>query len=192
MKLCIRLALTTLLALAPSLALAGDASEAFAAKHQAIVELLEQHASDAKLGQLIDGMLDYRHIAETSLGGPDNYAKVCADRCAEFEALLTKLIRANYLKMVRQADDHPLRIVDEVEGRGGVYKITTKVEVEKNGRKRTVAVEYVMHRVGQSWQIRDIITDEVSLARTYQHEFHKLAKTEGIDGIIRRLGEKLS
>ena len=31
-------------------------------------------------------------------------------------------------------------------------------------------------------QVRDIITDEVSLARTYRHEFAKIAKAEGIDG----------
>lgn len=173
------------------LAQAGDAADALEAKHDAIVELVDQNADDAKLGQVIDDMFDYRHLAESSLGGPDNFAKVCADRCAEFEALLTKLIRVNYLKMARQANAHPVQIVDDVEGRGGIHKVTTKIKVEKNGRERTMVVEYVMHQVGGEWQIRDIITDDVSLARTYQHEFHKLARADGIDGIIRRLEEKL-
>jgi phospholipid transport system substrate-binding protein len=189
--LSLGLALTTLIALAPGLARAGDAAEAFKAKHETIVKLVNENASDAKLGSAIDGMLDYHYLAESSLGGPDNYAKVCQDRCAEFDALLTKLIRVNYLKMARQASAHPLQHIDDVEGRGGVHKVTTKIKVEKNGRMRNMTVEYVMHQVGGTWQVRDIITDEVSLAQTYRHEFNKLAKTEGIDGIIARLQEKL-
>ncbi|HLT40843.1 MAG TPA: ABC transporter substrate-binding protein, partial [Enhygromyxa sp.] len=175
----ISLALFTLFTLTSGLAQAGDAADVLEAKHQAIVELVERDAGDAKLGQLIDSMLDYQYLAESSLGGPDNYAKVCADRCAEFEALLTRLIRTNYLKMVRQADSQPLTIVDDLEGRGGVHKVVTRIEVEKNGRKRSVTVEYVMHQVDGSWQIRDIITDDVSLVRTYRSDFHKLAKSEG-------------
>jgi phospholipid transport system substrate-binding protein len=194
-KRSLSLALFTLFALAPALApglaQAGDAAGALEAKHEAIVELVDQEASDAKLGQLIDGMFDYRSLAESSLGGPDNYAKVCADRCAEFEVLLAKLIRVNYLRMARQANAHPVRFVDDIEGRGGVHKVVTKVKVEKNGRERMMTVEYVMHQVDGKWQIRDLITDDVSLASTYRHEFHKLAKAEGIAGIIKRLEEKL-
>ncbi|MFV8755806.1 ABC transporter substrate-binding protein [Nannocystaceae bacterium ST9] len=186
------IALTSLVLLAPSPAQAGDAADTFKAKHESIVQLVEQDASDAKLGKAIDGMLDYAWLAEASLGGPDNYAKVCASRCAEFEALLTQLIRENYIRMVRKADEHPLELVGQVEGRGGVHKVTTKMKVDRNGRERNVTVEYVMHLSGGSWQIRDIITDEVSLAKTYRHDFNKIAKAEGIDGIIRKLEDRLA
>ena len=186
------LALISLLALAPSLARAGDAADAFKAKHERLAELVNQNASDATLGNVIDDMLDYHHLAESSLGGPANYAKVCGDRCAEFEALLTKLIRTNYLRMARQINAHPLQHLEDVEGRNGVHKVTTKVKVEKNGRQRSMTIEYVMHQVDGRWQIRDIITDDVSLAQNYRHDFNKIAKAEGIDGIIRRLEEKLA
>ena len=36
------------------------------------------------------------------------------------------------------------------------------------------------------------VTDEVSLAKTYRYEFNKIAKAEGIDGIIRKLEDKLA
>jgi phospholipid transport system substrate-binding protein len=187
----IRLALVAALLLAPSLAEASDAAGAFKSSHETIVKLVDRGASDADLRKAIDAMLDYGWIAEASLGGADNYAKVCGTRCAEFEALLTELIRENYIRMVRKADEHPIEFVGQVEGRGGVHKVTTKMKVEKNGRERNVTVEYVMHHSGGAWQVRDIITDEVSLAKTYRHEFHKIAKGEGIDGIIERLEQKL-
>jgi phospholipid transport system substrate-binding protein len=168
---------------------AGDAAEHFQTKHGALVQLVEDGANDGKLGAELDRMLDYQWLAEASLGGADNYASVCGDRCAEFEALLTKLIRDNYLRMIRKAKQHPLELVGAVEGKGGVHKVSTKLRVEKNGRSRSVTVDYIMHEVGGSWQIRDIITDDVSLVRTYRHEFNKIAKSEGIDGIIARLLE---
>jgi ABC-type transporter MlaC component len=192
--------LLTLLAmtctLSPSLAqaragAAGDAAESFQTQHGVLVQLVEDGANDGKLGAELDRMLDYGFLAESSLGGPENYANVCGTRCAEFEALLTKLIRENYLRMVRKAKQHPLELIGAVEGKGGVHKVSTKLRVEKNGRSRSVTVDYIMHEVAGSWQIRDIITDDVSLVRTYRHEFNKIAKTEGIDGIIARLQEKL-
>jgi phospholipid transport system substrate-binding protein len=190
-SISLALALAAALALTPTLAQAGDAAGAFKSSHGAIVKLVERDASDADLRKAIDGMLDYGWLAAASLGGEDNYAKVCGTRCAEFEALLTKLIRENYVRMVRKANQHPLEFVGQVEGKGGVHKVTTKMKVDKNGRERNVTVEYVMHERDGAWQVRDIITDEVSLAKTYRHEFNKLAKAEGIDGIIARLEDKL-
>lgn len=181
------------LVLAPGLAQAGTGAEAtFKTKHGTLVQLVEDGANDAKLGAELDRMLDYHWLAQASLGGPANYEKVCASRCAEFEALLTKLIRDNYLRMIRKANKHPTEFIGSKEGKGGVHKISTKLQVEKNGRVRTVHVDYIMHEVDGSFQVRDIITDEVSLVSTYRHEFNKLAKTEGIDGIIARLQEKLA
>lgn len=170
----------------------SDAAETFQTQHGTLIQLVEDGANDGKLGAELDRMLDYRWLAEASLGGPENYANVCGSRCAEFEALLTKVIRENYLRMIRKAKQHPLELVGAVEGKGGVHKVSTKLRVEKNGRSRAVTVDYIMHEVAGSWQVRDIITDDVSLVRTYRHEFNKIAKTEGIDGVIARLQEKLT
>lgn len=180
-------------ALVPSFASAqASAIEVFQSKHGALVQLVEAGADDRKLGAELDSMLDYDWLAEASLGGPNNYAKVCAPRCDEFQALLTKLIRDNYLRMIRQANEHPMELVGSEAGKGGVHKISTKLRIEKNGRSRAVNVHYIMHEVDGEFQIRDIITDDVSLVRTYRHEFHKIAKAEGIDGIIRKLEDKLA
>jgi phospholipid transport system substrate-binding protein len=185
------LVLSLVLALAPASALAGPAADSFRSEHERLLGLVSQDAEDAALGKQLDAMLDYHWLAEASLGGAANYAAVCGDRCAEFEQLLTTLIRQSYLEMARSAQRYPLDIVDEVEGKNGVYKLVTKVQVERNGRQRNIRVDYVMHQVDGRWQVRDIITDDVSLVRTYQHEFNKLARSEGIDGIMKRLQEKL-
>jgi phospholipid transport system substrate-binding protein len=181
------------IATVPSVAHAEDSAiEAFKLKHEAVVKLVKDNATDAALQAKIDELLDYDYLAESALGGAENYASVCGSRCDEFEDLLTKLIRQNYLRMIRKAEKHPVEYVGQVAGRNDVYKVTTRVKVDKNGREQTITVDYVMHKIDGNWQVRDIITDDVSLSKTYRYEFNKIAKSEGIDGVIRKLEGKLA
>jgi ABC-type transporter MlaC component len=39
---------------------------------------------------------------------------------------------------------------------------------------------------------QNIITDGVSLAKTYRYEFNKILRDEGIDGLIARLESKIA
>ena len=187
------LGIVTSLTTAPIVAHAEDSAiDAFKAKHEAVVQLVKKNASDSGLQAKVDGLLDYQYLATSALGGPENYATVCGSRCAEFEQLLTRLIRENYLRMIRKAEKHPVEYVGQVAGRNEVYKVTTRVKIEKNSREQLVTVDYVMHKIDGNWQVRDIITDGVSLAKTYRYEFNKIAKDGGIDGIIRKLEDKLA
>jgi ABC-type transporter MlaC component len=177
----------------PSVARAEQSAiEAFKAKHEGVVELVKKRASDKDLQGNVDDLLDYDWIAKAALGGPENFKEVCQNRCDEFEALLTKLIRENYLRMIRKAEKHPVEYVGQTAGKNGVYKVTTRVKIDKNGREQVVTVDYVMHQLDGHWQVRDIITDDISLAKTYRYEFNQIAKTQGIDGIIRKLEDKLA
>lgn len=187
------LGVVTAITVTPSVSIAADSAiDAFKAKHEAVVKLVKADASDAQLQAKIDGLLDYDYLATSALGGPSRYASVCGSRCDEFATLLTRLIRENYLRMIRKAGDHPVEYVGQVAGKNDVYKVSTRIKVDKNGREQVVTVDYVMHEVDGSWQVRDIITDDVSLAKTYRYEFNKIAKSEGIDGIIRKLEDKLA
>lgn len=177
----------------PTVAQAGDSAiDAFTAKHEAVVKLVKNKATDAQLQEKVDELLDYEYLSTAALGGPDRYAEVCDARCDEFSALLTELIRENYLRMIRKAEKHPVEYVGEVAGKNDVYKVTTRVKVVKNGREQTLTVDYIMHKVDSKWQVRDIITEGVSLAKTYRYEINKIAKDQGIDGVIRKLQDKLA
>lgn len=165
--------------------------KAFKDKHDAIVKLVKKKASSKKLEAEIDGLLDYEWIAQAALGGSSKYADACGDKCGQFNDLLTELIRENYLRMVRKAASHPVEYIGEVAGKRGAYKLTTKVKIKKNGRDQVVEVAYVMHEIDGKWQVRDIITDSVSLAKTYRYEFNKTVKTNGIEGVLANLQRKI-
>jgi phospholipid transport system substrate-binding protein len=52
-----------------------------------------------------------------------------------------------------------------------------------------VGVEYAMRKSGGEWKIYDITVDGVSLVQTYRPVFDHVTRTEGVDGLVRRLKE---
>lgn len=169
-----------------------SAMAAFKAKHEKVIKQVKRKASQAKLQAELDGLLDYDWIARAALGGSGKYEQNCSPRCEDFEKLLTRLIRQNYLRLIRKAEDHPVEYVGEVKGRKGAAKVTTRIQVVKKGRTQKIEVAYVMHETANGWEVRDIITDGMSLAKTYRFEFNQVRKREGIDGVIAKLETKLA
>lgn len=174
-------------------AFAGDGSalESFKARHSAVIQLVKERAENDKLQVEVDNLLDYHALAETSLGGPRRFANRCEPRCEEFEALLTKLIRENYLRRIRTDKEYELTYEGE-EKRPRHTRVTTTIKHQKNGKDEIVEVVYVMHQVGGAWKVEDIITEGVSLAKNYKYEFNKILKEKGIDELILRLENKLA
>ena len=173
----------------------ASALDAFKSSHQTVVGLVHDKASTEKIEAEVDELLDYEWIAHAALGGERRYEKKCEPRCPEYEALLAKLIRENYLKRIRQADSGKVEYLGE-EVRKDKAKVDTRVTFDKDGQTQSLEISYVMHWVpsddGGKWVARNIITDGVSLAKTYRYEFGKILRDEGIDGLITRLETKLA
>jgi len=47
-----------------------------------------------------------------------------------------------------------------------------------------------MRKTDSGWKIYDIVVEGVSLVLTYRSEFDAVVKQEGVDGLIKRLGQK--
>lgn len=183
--------LAVTLAATPAHAADPGPLDAFKTSHEAVIGLVSKKAANDAIQKEVDAFLDYRWIAEQSLGGSKRYAKRCEPRCAEFEALLTRLIRENYLRRIHQADKGKVKYLDE-DRRGDKAKVDTKVTYTKDGRTQDLKISYVMALADDRWVVRDIITEGVSLAKNYRFEFNKILRDEGIDGLIARLETKLN
>jgi phospholipid transport system substrate-binding protein len=199
LALALSLPATAGMALLPGVAQAGEptaeetaALEAIRGKQLAIVELVERRTPDDELQQSVDGLLDYAWLAQAALGGKSAATEACGGDCSEFEDLLTQLVRRNYMQMLRKAAGTPIDYVDAEAGRGGLFKVTTKIKIAKNGRKQTIEVAYVVFKAGDAWIVRDIITDGVSLTKTYRFEFNKTLKKDGFPALIQKMKDKLA
>jgi len=181
--------------LLPSLAQAEGgpgAIDAFRKSHTEVTALVDAKAETPKVQDRVDQLLDYDWIAQAALGGPSKYSELCAERCDEFQALLTKLIRKNYLKRIEDKNRGTVEYVAE-HVREKATKVDTKVTFKDkaDGKTKTVSVDYVMHKVDGKWHVRDIITEGVSLAKNYKYEINRLYARGGMDEVITTLQKKL-
>jgi phospholipid transport system substrate-binding protein len=184
--------LIALLAAAPAAASgATGALDSFRAGHGKVVDLVAKKAATDAIQREVDKLLDYDALARESLGGPAHYADKCGTRCAEFESLLARLIRENYLRRLRSDGAHKVEYIGEETRSRGTF-IKTLVSFTKDGQAQSVTVDYLMHETGGRWQVRDIVTDGVSLAKNYKFEFNQVIKQDGIDGLIARLESRLA
>ena len=55
---------------------------------------------------------------------------------------------------------------------------------------KPVPIDYQMRKTDQGWKIYDITVEGISLVLTYRSEFDAVVKQDGLDGLIKRLGEK--
>ena len=176
-----------------SAAPAADAGAlvSFKARHDKVVALVKKGASNDVLQKEVDLLLNYKALAETSLGGAGRYETKCAPRCAEFETLLARLIRENYLKRIRSDKKYEMTYLgEEVKARG--THVRTQIALTRDGKPEVVEVHYAMEQTPEGWKVNDIITDGVSLAKNYKFEFNKILKDKGIDELISRLEGKVS
>lgn len=168
-----------------------SALDEFKRRHEVVLLLAKSKVPEQAITAEVDTLLDYKWLADQSLGRKHLPDDACEPRCAEFEALLTRLIRQNYLKRIAQAENGTVDYVGE-ERRARATKVTTKVRFTKDGTEQVLEVAYVMHVVGGKWVVRDIITEGVSLAKNYRYEFNKILREEGIDELVKRLETKLA
>jgi len=169
----------------------AGAIDAFKQSHQEVTTLVDAGADTSKIQAEVDELLDYDWIAKAALGGPTRYAETCGERCDEFKALLTQLIRENYLKRIKAKNRGTVEYQGE-EVREKATKVDTKVTfVDKEGKTQVVDIDYVMHKVDGNWHVRDIVTEGVSLAKNYKYEINRLYVEGGMDKVISTLQKKL-
>jgi phospholipid transport system substrate-binding protein len=71
----------------------------------------------------------------------------------------------------------------------GDSEATVRNQFIRPGAK-PVLIDYSMRKAAQGWKIYDIVVEGVSLVLTYRSEFDAVVKQEGVDGLIKRLGQK--
>jgi len=55
---------------------------------------------------------------------------------------------------------------------------------------KPILIDYSVRKTDSGWKIYDIVVEGVSLVLTYRSEFDAVVKQEGVDGLIKRLGQK--
>ncbi|ETW95681.1 MAG: hypothetical protein ETSY2_47785 [Candidatus Entotheonella gemina] len=131
-------------------------------------------------------MLDIPNVSRQVLGR--YWKKRTPAEQKDFTELLTALfVHVAYPKSATFFSDFEVQInKEQVNGQRAV--VHTTVSDPKEG---LISVDYKLRKQNETWQIRDIILDDVSLARNLRSQCQKIIAEHSYDELLRRMRDKL-
>jgi phospholipid transport system substrate-binding protein len=134
--------------------------------------------------------LDVDSLGEQAMR--DHWAALSSGQRREFLRLLRGLVEANYVKALRSNLDYEVRYLGEEAAPGGQILVKTEIMVQRHGRPRAIAIDYLLARGPRSKALRasDVVTDGVGLVENYRAQFNKIIAREGIKGLLDRMRKK--
>lgn len=144
----------------------------------------------AAIKEMAASLIDYDELAKKAL--VEQWDKLTTAQRTEFVSTFRELIERNYVKQLRSNMDYQVQYKGEQMDEGGGASVTTIVKVKSAGKSTDAEIVYKMHKVGDEWRVWDVITDEVSLARNYKTQFHKIIAEQGYDALMKKMKNKLA
>ncbi len=144
-------------------------------------------AHNTAAAQQANTILDIPSVSKQVLGR--HWKKRTPAEQKGFTELLTELfVRVAYPKSATFFSDFDVKIIDErVTGQRAV--VNTTVSDPKEG---LISVDFKLRKQDDAWQVRDIILDDVSLARNLRSQCQKIIAEYSYDELLRRMRNKLN
>ncbi len=103
---------------------------------------------------------------------------------AEFRTLLIRTYATALSKYKNQTIDYkPLRMAD------GATSVSVKTAIVQPGGQ-PIAVDYSLEKKADAWKVYDIVIEGVSLVTNYRGQFAQEIRQNGLDSLIKKLGDK--
>ncbi len=185
------MAVALLLGIAAPAAHAANAESFIRSKHGQLTTLVvkaKTKADESKLENAFDEVLDYETLARESLR--DYWDDRTPAERAEFQDVLTKLVRAAYRKSLKRIGNYEVEFRGGEKGAAGEV-VRTVARNRQNAREEPVSIDYVVRESGGKWQIIDIVTEGSSLVGNYRSQFRRIIKKDGFPELLRRMKNKL-
>lgn len=102
----------------------------------------------------------------------------------EFRNMLVR----TYSNAIGEYQGQTLKVLPQ-RGKQDPQDTTVRTQFVRPGAP-PLPIDFQMHKPGETWKVYDIAVEGVSLVLTYRSEFDAVVKQDGIDGLIKRLGQK--
>ena len=143
-----------------------------------------------KLYALVDEVVlphfDFATMTDLALGRYQN--KISAEQkqliTHEFRILLVR----TYAKALLEYNDQKI-IYLPIEGSLEGGDVTVRTEIEQAGGF-PIPLNYSLKQGKQGWKVYDISVDDISLVMNYRSSFSREIRKNGVDGLIKTLGER--
>ena len=185
--------LIALVALVPTGAAAGPATDQLKSQVDQVIRILDDPAlksrpaeRHAQVRTLAEQIFDYPDTARRSLG-PHWNERTPQER-EEFTRLFADLLDRAYVSKIDLYQGEKVKWVGEtVNGDDGTVKTTIAT---KSGTD--MPVDYRMHLKDGRWRVYDVIIEGVSLVSNYRTQFNKIVQTESYPALVQKLKARVA
>jgi phospholipid transport system substrate-binding protein len=142
-------------------------------------------AVDTELLTVIAPLMNFPKMSKATLGKFWKTSNKSQQK--RFVSLFQDLVFHTYMKKIRSAkNDYTIQYEDE--RKEGKLTIIDSLITKK---KAEFELGFHMQAVGSSYEVTDVIIDEVSLVENYREQFTKIIKKEGFDGLLKKMQTQL-
>jgi phospholipid transport system substrate-binding protein len=144
-------------------------------------------AHNADVAQRVNEMLDIAEVSQRVLG---RYWKdrTPAEQKAFIDLLTELFVHVAYPKSAEFFADLQINYTNE-RVKGDEAEVQTTVSDPKEG---LIAVDYRLQQHNGTWNVRDIILDDVSLVRNLRSQIQQVIAEHSYDELLRRMRDKLN
>ena len=168
---------------------ASDSAQSFVRERQSELTTLVKTNESKKIETVFDAILDYDALAQGSLR--DHWATRSDAEKKEFQDVLKQLVQRTYRKNLDRTLGYEVRFEGESR-EAQSFVVRTVAQNRRNAREEPIAIDYVVHRVGDTWRIRDIVTEGSSLVGNYNQQFNRIIKKDGFGELMKKMRNKLT
>lgn len=189
--------LLALVAAAGAAPAGGAGTRAVEAANATVRDLLRKEAAPgspaekklaAQVTRSVRDFLDIDTLGKQAMR--DHWEGLSSGQRREFLQLLRGLVEANYVKALRANLDYEVRYLGEASAPGDQLLVKTEIRVQRRGRPRAIAIDYLLTRDGERWRAADVVTDGVGLVENYRAQFNKIIARDGVAGLLDRMRKK--
>jgi len=137
-----------------------------------------------KLRELINPKFNFAEMSKRSLGA--NWNDITPQEQADFTTVFSELLARTYLSKIETVKPGMVTVESEqVEAPRAVVKTTV---ISKGD---TFPIDYKLMLHGTSWQVYDVVIENIGLVANYRNEFSGIIRKEKFAGLMERLRKKV-
>jgi phospholipid transport system substrate-binding protein len=137
-----------------------------------------------KLRELINPKFNFAEMSKRSLGA--NWNELSPSEQAEFTTVFSELLARTYLSKIETVKPGMVKVESEqVESLRAIVKT---VVISKGD---TFPIDYKLMNSNNSWQVYDVVIENIGLVANYRNEFSGIIRKEKFSGLIERLKKKI-
>jgi phospholipid transport system substrate-binding protein len=157
-----------------------------------IISIAAAHPEDAqkavrreKLRTLINPKFNFSEMAKRSLG--PNWNEITAEEQADFTNVFSELLARTYLSKIETVKPGMVEVKSEqVE----LPRAVVKTVVISKGD--TFPIDYKLTYQNNSWQVYDVVIENIGLVANYRNEFSGIIRKEKFVGLMEKLRKKIA